>query len=131
METTISSKTLKTTLVLLGLMIGIVIASTAQTLHQFTGIYTTDNNNIQVSITADGADLILSSNEKNVKAKIEVKRLVDKIRVIDVTTYFYEVSVKDASKDQIKTIEVVYNDSNGKAFIDIPGFSSFKRVRSI
>jgi len=65
--------------------------------------------------------------------EISVDRLVDKISIIDVITFFYEVSLKKEDQELMikKTMELIHNSTTDLVSIKIEDLQTLKRVNSI
>ncbi|MDP4680151.1 MAG: hypothetical protein NWS46_07255 [Cyclobacteriaceae bacterium] len=91
-------------------------------IKKISGQYIFDDQNIETSIKLDLNKDFFLPDENGINMSVSIHRLVDKINVIDVSNYFYEVSIKKEGQENLNTMntmQVIHNSSNDQVLIDI------------
>lgn len=126
----------KTVILTIGLILGLLVIVKGQSVHdikQFSGVYVTENQSLGYKMELTLNEKFSIIDEYGSEIKISVDRLVDKISVIDVITYFYEVSLKKENQELMikKTMELIHNSTTDLVSIEIADLQTLKRVNSI
>lgn len=127
----------KASILTIGLILGLLVIVKGQDVHQikkFSGLYVSSESNVMQwnNLTLNEKFSIKDNNGK--KVEVSVIRLVEKINVIDVSTYFFEVSLKKEGQENLitkNTMEVIHNSTSDLVLIDIADLRTLKRVSSI
>ena len=131
------SKISKATILTIGLIMGLLVIVKGQGVHhikQFSGVYTAGSQPIDHIMELNLNEKFSIKDENGITIEISVHRLIEKINIIDVSTYFYEVSLKKEGQDYVttkNTMEVIHNSSTDLVLIDIPNLKTLKRVAAI
>lgn len=126
----------KTVILTIGLILGLLVIVKGQSVHgikQFSGVYITENQSLGYKMELTLHEKFSIIDEYGSEIKISVDRLVDKISVIDVITYFYEVSFKKEGQELMikKTMELIHNSTTDLVSIEIADLQTLRRVNSL
>ena len=131
------SKISKASILTIGFLIGLLIIAKGQDvdhIQKFSGLYVSSEPHVEQfnNLTLNETFSIKDNNGR--KVEVSVIRLVEKINIIDVSTYFYEVSLKKEGQENLitkNTMEVIHNSTSDLVLIDIADLRTLKRVSSI
>lgn len=137
MTYTFTSKISKATVLTIGLIMGLLVIVKGQDVHhikKFSGVYVAGNEQVHKKMELTLNEEFSIKDENGKKIEISVHRLIDKINIIDVSTYFYEVTLKKEGQERLMTkdtMEVIHNSTSDLVLIDIADLKTLKRVASI
>jgi hypothetical protein len=131
-----NSKICKASILTIGLILGLLIIARGQDIQhikKFSGKYVAGEQHIEKSIDLTFNEKFSFQDNNGKKIEVSVHRLIEKINIIDVSTYFYEVSLKKEGQDYLvtkDTMELIHNSTSNLVLIDIADLRTLKRVSS-
>ena len=131
------SKMSKVGILTIGLLIGLLLIAKGQDINhikKFSGKYVSGEQHLEKSIDLALTERFLIEDDNGRNIEVSVDRLVDKINVIDVSTYFYEISLKEEGREHMitkNTMEVIHNSTSNLVLIEIADLKTLKRVSAI
>jgi hypothetical protein len=131
-----NSKIIKASIITIGLLLGLLIIAKGQDanhIKKFSGKYVAGEQHLEKSIDLTLNEKFSIEDKNGDKIEVSVHRLIEKINVIDVSTYFYEVSLRKEGQDQLmtkNTMELIHNSTSNLVLIDIADIITLKRVSS-
>ena len=120
---------------ILGLILGIFVLAkgqSAENIQQFSGVYISQEGSESEHVVIKlGSKFTVADKDGN-NVEISIVRMVDKINVIDTSTYFFEViATCDIQGRKQSTMELVHNTTTDLCLLELRGLNSFKRVSNI
>ncbi len=132
MKTLPRSRNFETIIIILALIVGVVVLSKGQGIEQvrhLSGVYAIEASNDKVELELDHTFMV-PDVYGNV-LQVSVVKFVEKVSVMDVSTYFYEVWLGSSDSREKQSMEIVYNSSTQRAFIAIGEELELQRVDAI